>query len=64
MCMYLLRKHTKLTYQQLGDYFNKDHSTVLYAEAKIDGYATIYPSVKSKLAAIRSLLFNNNTKQQ
>jgi chromosomal replication initiation ATPase DnaA len=34
-CMYLLTEYTILSLKQIGDYFNRDHSSVIHARDKV-----------------------------
>jgi len=48
VAMYLSRKHTKSSLQQIGLAFNKkDHTTVLHAQKKIDALIKDQPRIKS-----------------
>jgi chromosomal replication initiator protein len=31
IAIYLIKKHTKLSLEEIGDMFNRDHATVLYS---------------------------------
>jgi chromosomal replication initiator protein len=48
VAMYLSRKHTESSLQQIGLAFNKkDHTTVLHAQKKIDALIKDQPRIKS-----------------
>lgn len=55
ICMYMLYKCTNLTYDTIGNYYGKDHSTVIHAVRKIGEEIT--------LAGRHSLELNNYIKE-
>lgn len=52
MCMYLARKHTALSSQEIADFFRKNHTTVLSAEKGIEALAAKDPKVREMIAGI------------
>jgi len=38
ICMYVLYKYTRSTLDYIGEYYGKDHTTVLYGTKTISGY--------------------------
>lgn len=64
LCMYLLRNHTKLTLNQIGIRFGKDHTTVMHSCNKIeDGIFSneaIALDVKILNKICESIRFNTN----
>lgn len=57
LAMYLSRKYTNLSFQQIGYQFgNRDHSTVIYASKKINKIKKLEKEVKGDLNNIETLL--------
>jgi len=57
LAMYLARKHTDLSFKEIGHSFNhKDHSTVIYALRKIEKQKDDNKNVQKDLSKIESLL--------
>ncbi|MBW1721674.1 MAG: chromosomal replication initiator protein DnaA [Deltaproteobacteria bacterium] len=57
VAMYLLKKYTSLTYQQIGDVFGrKNHSTVIYAVKRISRYRKEDRDVRDQLDQLEKLL--------
>ena len=55
--MYLCRKHTKLSFQEIGYQFgDRDHSSVLYAVNKIEKEKSKNLEIKKDLINIENLL--------
>jgi chromosomal replication initiator protein len=52
-CMYLARRLTKMSLEEIGGYFGgRDHTTVLHAERTIDADRTARPEVAESIARI------------
>jgi chromosomal replication initiator protein len=56
IAMYFIRKKTKLSTKEIGRFFKRDHSTVIYATQSIDGYIDIDPKFKVDMDEIESFL--------
>lgn len=57
LAMYLARKYTHLSYQQIGDaFYRKNHSTVIYAIRRINKIRNEEKEVKEHLLQIENLL--------
>jgi len=57
MAMYLSRKYTNLSFQEIGDSFgHKDHSTVIYAIRRIEKLRTQGKETKDVLTKIERFL--------
>jgi chromosomal replication initiator protein len=57
LAMYLSRKHTGLSFKQIGDLFgSKDHSTVVYAVKRIEKYREQKKEIREDLKKIENLL--------
>jgi chromosomal replication initiator protein len=55
VCMYLARRHTRYSLEEIGGYFGgRDHTTVLHAERKIDKDNTNDRDIAHQLAQIES----------
>ncbi|MDX9719780.1 MAG: chromosomal replication initiator protein DnaA [Myxococcota bacterium] len=52
VAMYLARKHTDLSYPDLGRFFGKDHTTVLSAFQKFEKLAESHQGLRSELDAL------------
>ncbi|MEA3450277.1 MAG: helix-turn-helix domain-containing protein [Bacteroidota bacterium] len=49
IAMWFMKKHTKLTLENIGKKFNKDHSSVSHASKKIDNMMSVYVQFHSKI---------------
>jgi chromosomal replication initiator protein len=56
IAMYLIRRFTDMSYPEIGDSFNKDHSTVIYADRNIQAKMVEEVSVKVEVERIAELL--------
>lgn len=57
IAVYLTRKHTQMSYPDIGKAFGgRDHSTIIHACQKIDWLLTTDPAVQAALAAIETAL--------
>jgi chromosomal replication initiation ATPase DnaA len=45
-CMYFFKKYTTDTYQVIGEYFGRDHSTAMYAINKLEDQMNIYSDME------------------
>ena len=43
-----IRKYTNMTYSQIGEIFNQDHSSIVFSVQKYNIYREIYPDFKEK----------------
>lgn len=53
---YFLRKHTNLTYEFIGERYNRDHATVMYALKHFDLYKTLDEAFSLQVQAIENRL--------
>lgn len=49
---YFLKKHTNLTWAAIGDRYNREHCTVMYALRNWDYYRTSDEALKRKIAVL------------
>lgn len=57
VCMFLARKHTSYSLQEIGGYFGgRDHTTVLHAERKIGGEVDSDPEILRQVTAVENQL--------
>ena len=56
VAMYLMRSHTTLSLAEVGTWFRRDHTTVLYACDKIEKQQRADGALRSSLATIREIL--------
>ena len=57
VCMFLARKHTRYSLEEIGGYFGgRDHTTVLHAVRTVDGDCQADPEVANQLAHLESAL--------
>ncbi len=55
--MFLARRHTRYTLEEIGGYFGgRDHTTVLHAVRTVDGDAKSDPDIASQLTQIEGQL--------
>jgi chromosomal replication initiator protein len=41
LAMWLIRKHTTSSYKEIGEFFGRDHSTVIYAKQTVDDQSSV-----------------------
>lgn len=56
VAMYLLRRYTDMSYPDIGDSFNKDHTTAIYADKNIQSKMVEEVSVKAEIDRIAEIL--------
>jgi len=56
VAMYLIRRYTDMSYPEIGDGFNKDHTTVMYADKNIQAKMVEEVSVKIEVEKIAEIL--------
>ena len=56
VAMYLLRRYTDMSYPEIGDSFNKDHTTVMYADRNIQDKMVKESSIKTEVSRIVEIL--------
>ena len=56
VAMYLIRRHTDMSYPEIGDSFNKDHTTVMYADRNIQEKMAEDISIKAEVERITEIL--------
>lgn len=56
VAMYLIRRYTDMSYPEIGDSFNKDHTTVMYADRNIQAKMVEEVSVKIEVERISEIL--------
>jgi chromosomal replication initiator protein len=56
IAMHLIRRYTDMSYPEIGDSFNKDHTTVMYADKNIQKKIVKEASVKHEVEQIAELL--------
>lgn len=56
VAMYLIRRYTDMSYPEIGDSFNKDHTTVMYADKNIQSKMVEEVSVKAEIERISEIL--------
>jgi chromosomal replication initiator protein len=56
IAMYLIRRYTDMSYPEIGDGFNKDHSTVIYADKNIQSKMVEEVGVKVEVERIAEIL--------
>jgi chromosomal replication initiator protein len=52
ICMYLLRKYTKLQLSIIGEMFGLDHTTVIHACQSVPDWMETDPNIKESVMAI------------
>ncbi len=59
VCMYLLKKHTKLNLNEIASLLNKkDHTTVMHGISKIEENLTSNSDLKEQISLIKSEIFS------
>ncbi len=56
ICMYLMVELVDNGTKAIGDYFNKDHSTVVHAHQRVETFMRLYPDVQKAIQQIRDQL--------
>jgi chromosomal replication initiator protein len=57
VCMFLARRHTRYSLEEIGGYFGgRDHTTVMHAVRTVDERCTDDPDIANQVAHINSLL--------
>ena len=56
VAMYLLRRYTDMSYPEIGDSFNKDHTTVMYADRNIQDKMVKEDNIKTEISRIVDIL--------
>ena len=57
VCMYLARRHTRYSLEEVGGYFGgRDHTTVLHGVRTVDAQGKNDPEVKAQLRTIEQQL--------
>lgn len=56
VAMYLIRRYTDMSYPEIGDSFNKDHTSVMYADKNIQKKIVEEVSVKIEVERIAEIL--------
>jgi chromosomal replication initiator protein len=57
VCMFLARRYTRYSLEEIGGYFGgRDHTTVLHAVRTVDSDAKTDPEVADQLAQLESQL--------
>ncbi len=49
ICMYVLRRYTTMTTEYIGNYYNRDHTTVVHATKTITGYLEVDSVIRGKV---------------
>lgn len=52
--MYLARKHSTMTFSEIGEAFNRDHSTAMYAISAIENLLFVSKAFKATFAKIET----------
>ena len=52
-CMYLLKKTTNMTLAYIGDYYNRDHASVLHAVQTIDNEQEYDRDLKGRIRELK-----------
>jgi len=61
VCMYLLKKHTELNYNEIASLLNrKDHTTVMHGVNKIENELFEKDDLQNQVSHIKELIFNRN----
>jgi len=61
VCMYLLKKHTDLNYNEIASLLNrKDHTTILHGIEKVEKELQEKDEVKEQVSQIKELIFTRN----
>jgi len=55
--MYLMLKYHKITLKKVGEYFGRDHSTVIAAKRRIEGLIQVDIDVREQVKQIENLLY-------
>lgn len=58
ICIYLIRQLTDISFDDIGDFFNRDHSTIISAFKKIDSSITSNQSFANEIAELMAELKN------
>jgi chromosomal replication initiator protein len=56
--MFLLRKHTDLSYMDIGELFNRDHTSVIHAKQAINDLLKSYPEIEQEIKQIEQKFSN------
>ena len=62
IAMYFMRKYTRKTLHEIGEYFRKDHSTVVYACRMVQNMIETTDKYASDITRIESLINNHLSK--
>lgn len=54
--MYLINLHCKITLKRIGAYFNRDHSTVIYAIEVVEALSETDKKYRAQLKELQSLI--------
>jgi chromosomal replication initiator protein len=61
VCMYLARKHTRFSLEEIGGYFGgRDHTTVMHAVRTIEGKANADTKMQAELGSIEQDLLERS----
>lgn len=52
ICIFFCSKYTKASSVELGQRFNRDHSTILYSREKVEDLRTVEPNYAKKISLI------------
>ena len=56
VAMYLIRRYTDMSYPEIGESFNKDHTTVMYADKNIQAKMVKEVTIKTDVDSIHEML--------
>ena len=56
MCAKILTDNTPLTYNQIGNYFNKDHSTIIHSKKTINDLIETDRKIRSEYGQIKQII--------
>jgi chromosomal replication initiation ATPase DnaA len=54
--MYLINLHCKITLKRIGAYFNRDHSTVIYAIEVVEALSSTDKKYRAQLKELQGLI--------
>lgn len=57
MAFYLLRRHTKMSLAEIGNLFQRDHSTVLHSIDRLMSEIAITPLLRREIVKIEAIIF-------
>lgn len=60
MIMYFLTEYTDMTYKQIADIFNRDHTTVIHSKDTIKDLMHSDDKVRARVDELKKLIANNH----